>query len=162
MKRFIVLVLIMASSFTSAQVIGKGGMQANAGLCFSSIGVPIYAGVEYGISEEMTLGGFLGFTSSEGYGYRLNWFGFGGILNYHLNHLLQLPDVVDVYGGATLYYERYSYSFHTIRDPYSSGPALTIQLGGRYFFTKNIAGNLELAAGTGNFMGAKIGATYTF
>ena len=36
--------------------LGKGGSQLNAGFGFSGYGVPIYAGVDFGVSKDITLG----------------------------------------------------------------------------------------------------------
>jgi hypothetical protein len=172
MKRviFILFFVTVATVATLAQgTLGKGGAQLNAGLGFSTWGVPIYVGADFGVHEAVSVGPvisyrkysdrFSGFKFSQS----LTIIGFNG--NYHFNELLKLPSEWNIYAGLTLGYYVWSdvkwnnSSFDTF-DGEASGIGLTAQVGARYFFSDNFGVNLEFGGGTGS--GGNFGITYKF
>lgn len=167
MKKIMVLAAALVSSVVFSQRITQGGSQVNAGLGFSSgWGVPIYAGYDYGVTDDITVGVQASVTSdndkltdSKGqtYNQKSTWFGLGVNGNYHFNRLLKVPNNFDVYAGVTLAYDLFTYS-HGISSN-TSDLGFAGQIGGRYFFNNNLAVNLEF--GGGNVAsGGKIGITY--
>tara|TARA_R110002049_G_scaffold289495_3_gene472370 strand:+ start:1594 stop:2043 length:450 start_codon:yes stop_codon:yes gene_type:complete len=141
--------------------ISKGQAQFNAGLGFSSWGVPVYLGVDYGVHEDITIGGELSFRS-----YRDNWkndrynhsiIGISGNANYHFNNLLNIPKEWDFYAGLNLGFYIWN-SSRNYGGSNTSGLGLGAQLGGRYYFTEKLGVNLELGGGN-VFSSGKVGIT---
>ncbi len=141
----------------------KPGTQLNAGLGLSSWGIPIYAGMDFGVAPDISVG-FEGSYRS----YNQNFAGIGastivglaGNGNYHFNRLLKIPSKFDVYAGLNLGF----YIWSTPRNypgNGSSGLGLGAQFGGRYFFTDKFGLNLEFGGGNA-FSGGKFGITYRF
>jgi len=162
------VIILVASSFSFAQgTLGNGGKQFNGGLGFSDYGVPIYAGLDFGIHESVTIGPRISFrnyayTRSSGeYRQSLTVLSFNG--NFHFNRLLELPSPWDFYAGLSLGYYFWS-DLKTIKGVEYVGRTSTLgldaQVGGRYFFSHEWAINLEFTGGTGT--GGSIGVTYKF
>jgi outer membrane immunogenic protein len=166
MKRINIFLLILlggAMTLNAQCPLKKGEHQFNAGLGFSSWGVPVYAGIDFGVFSDITAGIEASFRSYneniDGSGYTSSVFGIAGNGNYHFNTVLEIPKNWDFYAGITLGY----YSWVLASDypgNNSSGFGLGAQIGGRYFFNKNFGLNLEFGGGSG-FSGGKIGITYT-
>lgn len=160
------LFLLTAAIFTFHTVkaqcpINKGQAQLNAGFGFSSWGIPVYVGMDYGVHKDVTVGGEASFRS-----YRGNWnnnkyrhsvLGFSANGNYHFNHLLEIPLEWDFYAGANL-----GFYIWNSPDDYDgdsvSGLGLGIQVGGRYYFNDKMGINLEFGGGNA-FSGGKIGVS---
>ncbi len=131
----------------------------NTGLGFSSDGLPIYMGLDYGIHENITLGGELSFRSNEekyrNIEYEHSVIGVFGNTNYHFNNLMEIPSNWDVYAGLSL-----GFYIWDSPDDYdgseASGLGLAGQLGARYYFNKKFGINLELGGGN-VFSGGKFG-----
>ncbi|MCB0488305.1 MAG: hypothetical protein R2820_12845 [Cyclobacteriaceae bacterium] len=160
------LFLITSALFAQAPP-GKGGTQINAGLGFSTWGVPVYVGADFGIHPAITIGPKLSYRNYNdnflGGKYRqsLTVISFNG--NYHFNELLNLTSQWNLYAGASLGY----YIWSDVRwdgNPNNNfggeatGIGLDLQVGGRYFFNDKWALNLELGGGTGS--GGSFGVTY--
>jgi len=138
-----------------------GKTQLNFGVGLSEWGVPVYIGIDHGLSRDFTLGGELSYRS-----YRENWkdnpykhsiTGISGNINYHFNHVLKMPKEFDLYAGANLGFYMWS-SPDAYAGSHSSGLGLGAQIGGRYYFSDKVGVNLE--AGGGNaFSGGKLGLT---
>ena len=185
MKKFLFLAgLFMAAATASAQAdLGKGNLQLNAGTGISGWGIPVYVGLDYGVTDEITVGGELSYRyDTSSYAIRANFGRFGeyrsdkityrhhtfGIFtngNYHFNRLLRLPRQLDLYAGASLgfFFGSVTSSEGNIKytgDDYS-GFSAALQTGARYFFTDNFGVNLELSGGVLT-SGAKAGITYKF
>lgn len=170
MKKLNVLIVlfVLASTCSFAQgTLGKGGKQFNAGVGFSDWGVPIYAGLDFGVHESVTIGPRASFRNyvytRSGYEYRqsLTVLSFNG--NYHFNQLLNLPSEWDLYAGLTLGYYYWSDTKSSSGVYYvgkSSILGLDAQIGGRYFFSDQFGLNLEFGGGTG--VGGSFGITYKF
>ena len=156
--------LFVSTQYVNAQSspVDKGGMMVNAGLGLSNWGIPVYGSLDYGVHENITVGGqadFRSYTERRGgvrYGHQILCF--SGNVNFHFNALLELPEEINLYGGANA-------GFYVWNSPsgYSgsraSGLGIGLQLGGRYFFKERWAANLEFG-GTQAFGSGKIGITY--
>jgi hypothetical protein len=160
-KALISFVFLVAATALFAQApIGIGQAQINAGFGFSSWGLPVYGGVEFGVHEDITVGGELSFRTyndtylDDNYGHTIVGISANG--NYHFNTLLDIPEEWDVYAGANLGY----YIWHNKNSDYSgsgsSGLGLGLQAGGRYYFNDKFGVNLEFGSGN-SFSGGKIG-----
>ena len=178
MKKFLFLAgLFMAAATASAQAdLGKGNLQLNAGAGISGWGIPVYVGLDYGVTDEITVGGELSYRYDsttyqypylrERITYSHNVFGIFTNGNYHFNRLLRLPRQLDLYAGASLgfFFGSTSTSSNWDReytgDSYS-GFSAALQTGARYFFTDNFGVNLELSGGVLT-SGLKAGITYKF
>ena len=178
-KTLAVLGLFLATATASAQGLGQNKAQINGGVGLSGLGIPVYLGVDYGIARDFTIGAEVSYSSkkvSSGYFEdRYSIFGFGVNGNYYFDSILKLPREFNFYAGATLGYYNISnsqtYSGPSSLRPYyenfysssfaSSGVNLELQVGGRYFFTKNLGVNLEFGGGIFG-VGGKLGLTYKF
>lgn len=167
-KVAVFIVLFCGFSYCFAQApLGNGGKQVNAGFGFSGWGVPIYAGLDFGVHPDITIGPQLSYRSYRetyrfgGDRYRYNHsifvIGFNG--NYHFNTLLEIPSEWDFYAGLTLGYYIWSSPSGYLGNR-DSGIGLDGQIGGRYFFSDQFGINLEFGGGT--TAGGKFGITYIF
>lgn len=160
---FLFVGLMLCATFTSAQgPLYKGDTQLNLGLGFSNHGVPVFVGLDHAISRDVTLGGELSYR-----GYNENWsntdyhhniWGISGNANYHFNYVLNLPSEWDFYAGLNVGFVSWN-SPKGYGGSYNSGLGLGAQVGGRYYFNKNIGVNLEFGGGN-EFSGGKIGLTF--
>jgi outer membrane immunogenic protein len=162
-KLLITILFIAAGIAVNAQApIGKGQSQINAGLGFSGWGVPVYVGVDFGVHEDITVGGELSFRSYHdswsGTDYNHTIFGIGANGNYHFNRVLNIPKEWDLYAGLTLGYYIWGTSDASYGGTQSSGLGLGAQVGGRYYFSQKFGVNLEFGGGN-NTSGGKIGVT---
>ena len=168
-KVFLMATLVAGVSFMSkAQGFepGAGFTQANFGIGASTWGVPIYAGMDFGVSDKITIGprvsyrrynyGYYGLNSRD---YHSSIFNISFRGDYHYGaHIPALPDQLDLYGGLSLGYSVWSdkYDWYKSRD----GLFLTLQAGARWYFTENWGANAEVS--TGSFTGLEIGLSYRF
>ncbi len=90
---FIITIFIFSNVFAQFPL-SEGKVQLNTGMGFSSGSTPIYAGVDYGLKTDLTLGGEFIFHKS-GTGILAN-------INYHFNELLNLDSKLNVYAGINL------------------------------------------------------------
>ncbi len=163
------ILLFMGIISLSAQSrITKDEMQINAGFGFSNTGLPIYMGIDYGIHQDITVGGQLFYkfykdkwkNNKNYYKYDLNMFGFLINANYHFNTIMHISNPWDVYAGIN-----FGYTGVSSPDEYGgnlkSGPGIGFQIGARYFFSRQWAVNFELI-GSNNVVGSggRIGITY--
>ena len=166
MKKIILftLALFVITSLSAQCPINKGQAQLNTGLGLYSSGIPVYAGVDYGIHKDVTIGGEVSFRTynnewNNGH-YRHTGIGvmFNG--NYHFNHVLNIPLEWDFYAGANLgfFYWRSPNDYYG--DEYANY-GLGIQVGGRYYFNEKVGINLEFGGGNA-LSGGKIGVSFKF
>jgi hypothetical protein len=129
--------------------------QLNAGAGLFNYHLPIYVGMDYGLTKNSTVGGGLS-TSFYDYG---NWFDIYGNWNYHFVNLLSMPHNTDFYAGLSLCFDAWlGHKGH--EDDHKSVLILTGQIGGRYYFNNNLGIHLEIGGcPTSN---AKIGISYKF
>jgi len=180
MKKILLLAgLLLSVATASAQAtLDKGALQLNAKLGFSGWGVPITVGVDYGIADDITVGGELSYRSYKTTGityvteqvgifrmevprstdYRHSIFGILANGNYHFNRLFKLPSQVGVYAGLSLGYFIASSPSGYTGSSYSQF-GYSVQTGARYFFNDKFGVNVEIAGGLvgGEF---KAGVTY--
>ncbi len=163
------ILLFMGIFSLSAQSrITKDEMQINAGFGFSNTGLPVYAGLDYAIHQDITIGGQLIYKHYKdkfkfeeiSYKYNLNMFGLLINANYHFNTLIHIPDPWDVYAGINIGYVTVS-SSGDYHGNISSSTGLSFQIGARYFFSEQWGVNLELMGGNDVVgSGGRIGITY--
>jgi outer membrane immunogenic protein len=159
-KQIITLGLIFITGLVFAQnPIEKGQGQFNAGLGFSSWGVPVYLGFDIGVHRDITVGGELSLRFYDDryrdVYYNQSIIGLVSNGNYHFNTLLKIPKNWDFYAGLNLGF----YIWNNENDyagPHSSGLELGAQVGGRYYFNNKFGLNLELG-GSNSFSGGKFG-----
>ena len=180
MKKILFLAgLLLTVATASAQAtLDKGALQLNAKLGFSGWGVPITVGADYGIADDITVGGELSYRSYKTTGityvteqvgifrmevprsidYRHSIFGILANGNYHFNRLFKLPSQVGVYAGLSLGYFIASSPIGYTGSSYSQF-GYSVQTGARYFFNDKFGVNVEIAGGLvgGEF---KAGVTY--
>ncbi|MGI9526924.1 MAG: outer membrane protein [Weeksellaceae bacterium] len=167
MKKTIFSFCLIAGIFTAANA-QVGTSQINFGVGFdSNDGIPVYAGYEQYIAEDITVGAEVSYASNDekfaGYSFDYSTFGIGAIGNYHFDRLLTLPSEWNVYGGVNLTYFNYSYD-DNLPDGYDHSDGdfnLGAQIGARYFFSPNWGVNLQFNGGSA-VSGGRIGATYRF
>lgn len=168
-KRILFFVMVCFVSFASvAQApLEKGAMQINTGIGLSSWGLPVYGGLEYGIGNNISVGGELSYRSkSESYNpgkWKTSYTSISGLANYHFNEVLNIPSQFDFYAGLSLGYSIFNSKYDGqdlghYSGSGSSGLYLNAQVGGRYFFSDKIGVNLELGGGN-VFSGGKVGVT---
>jgi hypothetical protein len=153
----VIVLLCITTLFVNAQV-QKGGKQLNFGLGFDDWGLPIYAGMDFGVHPDITVGGEFGFANEHG----VSMVALMGNGNYHFNRLLELPRNWDVYAGLTLglYIVSWSNPGPGVDGSSHSEFEPGFQLGGRYYFSNNWGINLEFKANS--FPDGKIGVSYRF
>lgn len=151
-KQILTFILMFSVGVAMAQnPIDKGQLQLNAGIGFSGWGIPIYAGLDYGVHPDITVGGEVSFRSYHddilGTKYNHTIFGISGNGNYHFNNLLNIPSNWDLYAGLSLGFYFWS-SSGDYPGSNASGVGLGLQVGGRYYFNDKFGINLELGGGT--------------
>jgi outer membrane immunogenic protein len=161
----LVLTLFICTLSVYAQApLAKGEKQLNAGLGLSGWGLPVYAGLDFGVDKDITIGiegSFRAYSDSWNHNsYSHTIIGITGNGNYHFNSLLLIPSEWDLYAGLNLGF--YAWSSPSGYDgPHNSGLGIGLQIGGRYFFSKKFGLNLELSGGN-DIMGGKFGISYKF
>lgn len=158
------LVIISISSAMAQSPLAKGGKQFNVGVGFSGWGIPLYAGLDLGIYQDITVGIEGSFRSYNqniaGTKYGSTIISVAGNGNYHFNRLLEIPSNFDFYAGLNL-----GFNFWSSPAGYpgsgASGLGVGAQVGGRYFFKNNFGLNLEFGGGNAT-SGGKFGITYIF
>lgn len=140
---------IVAFSFGQSEI-DQSKMQFNVGVGLSTWGIPLYAGVDYWVTPEITFGLEASFRYNLWYRYGV----VGGSVNgnYHFGTLIDLPENLDVYAGISAgpYFSLGGY-WNSLHFGFSG------QIGGRYQINDNMWLNLEL--GGGSYSGGKIGIT---
>lgn len=154
------LILCVLMSFGQSSL-PIGEKQLNVGSGKSTGGVPIYVGLDYGLSQDITLGGeFSARRSLGGWKepqYREDLLGLGANINYHFNRLIGIPGEWDAYIGLN---GGYYFNISTSQD--YNGFGVGGQLGGRYFIDNNIAIHLEFGPRSNGLAGINLGITYKF
>jgi outer membrane immunogenic protein len=163
MKKLIILsfLLVVSQVAFSQYFLAKNQAQLNAGLGFSSWGLPVYVGFDVGVHRDISVGGELSFRSYnnkfQDNKYRHNIIGFSGNGNYHFNTVLDIPRQWDFYAGLNLGFYYWN-SDNDYDGDGSSGLGLGAQVGGRYYFSDKFGINLEFGGGNA-FSGGKFGVT---
>jgi hypothetical protein len=150
----VVFAIVLCSTlFLGAQEFTKGGKYLTPQIGLNSYTVPIGANFEYGISDNVGIGGSL-----------MLWLGSGwtvinpsGEVAYHFTKIE--VDKLDVFAGGSIGFSIYSSDFGTG----SSGIFLSPFGAARYYFSDKMAGMLKLyfsITGDWNGVGAIIGLTF--
>ena len=168
MKRiFLVIVisgLIALNSSAQESPLANGQTQLNFGVGFSSWGLPVYAGLDFGVHPDISVGGELSYRNfSDHWGnvkYHHSITGISGNGNYHFNRVLNIPSNWDFYAGLNLGFYIWS-SDSGYGGSGSSGLGLGAQVGGRYYWNDKWGVNLEFGGGNA-FGGGKIGLSVKF
>ena len=150
MKKLVLLLAFVAGfqMMYAQSPIGKGGKNINFGTGFSTYGLPVYFGMDWGVHKDITVG----FNAS----YRFNGNGSDplGIYangNYHFNTILNIPQQWDFYAGLNLGFVTWLGDGDGDHSPIG----LDIAVGGRYYWS-DWGINLEFGGGSG-FSGGRIG-----
>ncbi len=140
---------------------------------------PLEVSYEYLVNDNISVGGFFAMTKSEfnysfpdlgggssspqNFKFNYSYMMFGAIGNYHFVN----NDKFDVYGGVRIGYNKVNVDYSSddaTTDSLlksinldSSGMLFGAQVGGRYFFTDNLAVNMEVGYGLAI---AKLGLTF--
>jgi len=167
MKKLYILLFLFTVSLVAVRAqspLDKGRVQLNTGLGFSGWGIPLYVGMDFGVSRDITLGFEGSFRHyNENYKdqkYNSTILGFSGNGNYHFNRILNIPNNWDFYAGLNVGFYAWS-SPNDYDGDGSSGLGLGVQIGGRYFINDNFGLNLEVGGGNA-FSGGKFGITVIF
>ncbi len=157
----VVLAMVSAVGF-SQNPLGVGQNQLNVGVGLSGWGVPVYLGLDHGISRDFTIGGELSYRSYDekwdNDHYDHNILGISANLNYHFNHALEMSNEWDFYIGPNLGFYSFS-SPDGYHGRYSSEVGVGAQLGFRYYLSSKVGLNLEFGGGNA-FSGGKFGLTF--
>jgi hypothetical protein len=161
----ILLCSIHENSFSQGFAPGKGFAQVDFGVGASTWGIPIYAGLDFGVSDAITIGPRVSYRSHDNrylgrnYGYSIFNLGFRG--DYHYSyHIDALPDELDLYGGLSLGYSIWNDKDGDIDPDADSRVIVYAQAGARWYFTDSWAANAEVSGG--NFSGLEVGLSYRF
>lgn len=140
MKKSIFVLLFSIFGFAAfAQApISAGKMQLNAGLGFSSWGIPFYVGMDFGVHPDVTAGVEGSYRSYDNKGTDSDVFGLIGNANYHFNRIMKIQPNWDVYAGLNV---------GAYFTDGGSGLDLGAQIGARYYFKSNMGINIELGGG---------------
>ena len=165
LKIFILLSIVTVLTVSAQENIYKLRNQFNIGVGFSNLGIPIYAGVDFGIHKDISLGleGSFRFHNPtiNGSSYNNTIIGISGNANDHFNSLFQIPRDWDFYAGANVgFYFWPSTSVYVYNNDHSL-LGVGGQIGLRYFVTSRVGVNLEFGGGNA-FSGGKIGITSRF
>lgn len=164
MKYIILFAFLLSTSVFAQYALPEGKMQLNAGVGFSSWGLPIIVGLDYGVHKDVSVGAEVSFRSyKEGFAgsdYSHTIIGFLGNGNYHFNNLFKIEKQWDLYAGLNIGFYYWS-SPSGYGGSSASGLGLGAQFGGRYYFNQNFGLNLELGGGNST-SGGKFGITYKF
>ncbi len=157
-------VIIFSVSNVNAQW-QKSDKLLNVGIGLNSYysgGTPLTAALEVGVTDDISAGGSISYLSYGGT-YGFNALYIGGRGSYHVNKLLNFNnEKIDLYAGLGLGYRSYKW-----KDSYGIGYNTNYNgiyfggfIGGRYYFSNNIAGFVEL--GAGGVSNANLGLTFKF
>ena len=182
-----VLVLLISSTIAKAGVYGEGAKILNVGIGLGSPYIeststislpPIHASFEYGLTENISLGGLIGYTSSTFNaatgpygltGYNYTWTYSYLIIGVRSAYHYEINDQCDLYGGLMLGYDVASAKFSsndpntaatqffTNNTPSVGGLAFGLYGGIRYMFTDHIGGFAELGY---NISWLSVGVTF--
>ncbi len=147
MKKIKVLLgLLFITGFVLAQngaaPLSKGEKQLNFGLGFSSHGFPVYAGMDFAVHNDWTVGPEIKLVFDDDFRFAAL-----GRVDYHWNRLMGIPSNWDFYLGGNIGFN--------IGDEFDLD--LGLQVGGRWYWSDKWGLNLEFGGGTG--FGSLIGVS---
>lgn len=131
-------------AFQESDLVINAGIGLGSTFTYSGSLVPFGASVEYGVTDAIGVGGWVGYGSGNG----LNVLYIGARGSYHFNELLNLEnDMLDLYAGLSLYYRNFNVT--GINFNVGSGVQLGFHIGGRYYFSDSFGVFAELGNGLG-------------
>ncbi len=149
MKKFmmlltIVIAVILVTSTAFAQYEkGKSILGPRLGIGVYGSGLSFGAGYEYGVTNEISVGGLLDYYKYDwGYGWSYTYLIIGAQGNYHVGQLLKWDSKLDPFVGLVLGYDNVSVSSPAgswLSAEYSSGLLFGGQAGIRYFLSPTLA-----------------------
>ncbi len=150
MKQLILLIGLLLVTSTifgqnGAAPLSKGDIQLNFGTGASTGGLPVYAGVDFAIHDDITLGPVIKLRIDDD-------ISFGALFrgDYHFNKIIGIPDNFDFYAGANVGV--------FFGDDIDFWPEM--QVGGRWYWSDDWGMNLEFGGGTG--FGTSFGLSMKF
>lgn len=175
MKKFNVILAtcltVFLFSVTAKAQYEQGQSDINLGIGFAPFGLngsstvpPISVSYEYGIKENISVGGYFGYTASESvagaYTSKFTYMIIGARGSYH--H--QFVDNIDTYAGAMLGFNMANISYEPalpagFPEPSAGGFTYSVFIGGRYHFTDNLGAFAEIGYG---ISAINLGLTYKF
>lgn len=170
--RFLYLFFTLSlSTAIHAQIrIEPGDKQINFGSGITGWGVPLFFGADFGVYENITVGGQVTWSM-----YQNNWDGsdwkhsivmFLANGNYHFNTLLDIPSPYDVFAGLDAGFSVWNTTYNSPGNGFDyqgtggSGFFITAHVGARYFFAPDWAAMIQL--GAGSIPGLLAGLTFSF
>ncbi|NOU48527.1 MAG: hypothetical protein HOO86_15915 [Bacteroidales bacterium] len=155
MKKLTLLVIMVFSmgAIFAQGPIGKGGKNINFGTGFSTYGLPIYFGMDFGVHQDITVGFNISYRIADE---RKDPLGLSVNGNYHFNTLFEIPRNWDLYAGLNAGFIVWMGEDDSHTD--YQGLGLDLQIGGRYYWS-DWGINLELGGGSG-YSGGKIGLSH--
>lgn len=156
-KIYFTITLLVATVFSclAQNPIAQGQSQFNAGFGLSNRGIPVYIGLDHGVSRDITIGAEFSLRSYDENQFNHSIVGISANGNYHFNNLLNISSQWDFYAGLNLGFYSWN-SPNAYQGSFDSGIGLGAQIGGRYYFTDRFGVNLEFG-GTDVFSNGKIG-----
>lgn len=150
---FVLALSFLLTAASAQSPVGMGGKQANFGTGFSSWGIPLYFGMDFGVHQDITAG----FVVSARTHPDVLLLGLAGVGNYHFNRILEIPSNWDLYAGLSLGLFFWNWDSQYVGSK-NSPLGLDLQVGGRYFWSERWGVNLELGGGSA-ISGGRIGLT---
>lgn len=161
MKKIFVLfvfVVLGASAFAQSPI-GANGKQFNFGVGLYGHGIPLYAGVDFGVHPDITVGPQIGLDLE------FDYLSIAGRGDYHFNTIMNIPRDWDFYAGLNI---GFAIGFDNDHDHkiyhdhnHVSGLDLGLQIGGRYYWNSGWGVNLEFGGGN-NLNGGRFGLSKRF
>lgn len=131
---------------TGRAPLNKGEQQLDFGLGLDTDGLPVYAQMDFAVSPDITVSPTVALTA----GSSVSYTSLGVHSDYHFNSLLNIPSNWDFYAGLNLGFRLF------IGSRNGTSPLdLGIQVGGRYYWSRDWGVNLELGGGAG--FGGRVG-----
>ncbi len=152
------IILLASKPAFSQAPLAFDKVQFNTGFGISDRGVPIYAGIDYGLAELISFGGEIQYSAFREKWQEEQWKHSSFLValnsNYHFDELLNISSVYNVYAGVSFGFAMISSQSEktdvviNYEGDYHSSLNYSANFGGRYFFTDHIGANLQLGFGT--------------
>lgn len=156
---YLTLFLLLTGIVSSQAQEVTGTKYLNVGLgigTFNAGGIPIGASFEYGLKNNISVGGFFDYArygrNYSGYKWHYTFLYFGARASYHANELLGISnEKLDTYGGVSLGFRSVSYKdnsgYSDYYNPYGSSVVFGIHAGARYMLSEKVGGFAEVGYG---------------
>jgi hypothetical protein len=147
---FALMLVVAVSQSSFGQAYQKGDKLVNLGIGLRSFFIPIGGSVEVGITDQISVGGLAYFAKWSDFNGNVLYLGARG--SYHFNELLKINnDKLDIYGGAGLGYQNWSYKGSSLGS-LSSGVYFLVHAGGRYYLNDKMGIHAELGSGVSTLL----------